>query len=70
MSDDILGGIRRYNFSVRVAVTLVRRLGALQHVCSECDASLVVRIDGLAEVDGVLELLLQHVAARVTRQLE
>lgn len=36
----------------------------------EGDASVVVGVDGLAEVDGVFQLLFQHLLARVSGQLQ
>lgn len=56
----------------RVGVLVVRVLAAVvgRRLARQGDAGVVVRVDGLAEVDGVLELLLQHLPARVARQLE
>lgn len=36
----------------------------------EGDAGVVVGVDGLAEVDGVLQLLFQHLLTRVSGQLQ
>lgn len=36
----------------------------------EGDAGVVVGVDGLAEVDGVFQLLFQHLLARVSGQLQ
>lgn len=56
----------------RVGVLVVRVLAAVvgRRLARQGDAGVVVRVDGLAEVDGVLELLLQHLLARVPGQLE
>lgn len=56
----------------RVGVLVVRVLAAVvgRRLARQGDAGVVVRVNGLAEVDGVLELLLQHLLARVPGQLE
>lgn len=64
----VLGGV----WSKRVCVLIVWVLAAV--VCSRlsCEryAGIVIRVYGLAEVDGVLQLLLQHLLAGVPGQLE
>ena len=71
--------VRRHDLSIGVghAVAGVRlisdhRLGHLGVVAvtGQSDASVVVRVDRLAEVDRVLELFAQHFAARVARHLQ
>lgn len=56
----------------RVGVLIVRVLAAVvgRRLARQGDAGIVVGVDGLAEVDGVLEFLLQHLLAGVARQLE
>lgn len=56
----------------RVGVLVVRVLAAVVggRLTRQGDAGVVVGVDGLAEVDGVLQLLLQHLLARVARQFE
>lgn len=55
-----------------VGVVVVRVVGGVVGggLSAQSDASVVVRVDGFAEVYGVLQFLLQHQFARVTRQLE
>lgn len=64
----VLRGVR----GKRVGVFVVRVLAAVvgRGFPGEGDAGVVVRVDGLAEVDGVFQLLLQHLFARVPGQLE
>ena len=40
------------------------------HPLLQVDVGVVIRVDGLAEVDGVSKFLLQHWFARVARDLE
>lgn len=55
-----------------VGVVVVRVVGGVVggRFSAQSDASVVVSVDGFAEVDGVLQLLLQHQLTRVTGQLE
>lgn len=55
-----------------VGVLVVRVLAAVigGGLPGQGDAGVVVRVDGLAEVDGVLQLLLQHLFTRVPGQLQ
>jgi len=64
----VLRGVRGEGVSVLVVRVVAAVVGG--RLARQRDAGVVVRVDGLAEVDGVLELLLQHLAARVARQLE
>lgn len=56
----------------RVGILVVRVLAAVvgRRLARQGDAGVVVGVNGLAEVDGVLELLLQNLLARVPRQFE
>lgn len=55
-----------------VGVLVVRIFAAVvgSGLPREGDAGIVVGVDGLAEVDGVLQLLLQHLLTRVSGQLQ
>lgn len=55
-----------------VGVLVVRIFAAVvgSGLPREGDAGVVVGVDGLAEVDGVLQLLLQHLLTRVSGQLQ
>lgn len=64
----VLGGVR----GERVGVLVVRVLAAVVGggLPGQGDAGVVVGVDGLAEVNGVFQLLLQHLFTRVSGQLE
>ena len=67
-SQVVLGGVRREGVGVLVVGVLAAVVCG--RLAGQGDAGVVVGVDGLAEVDGVLELLLQHLPARVPWQLE
>ena len=64
----VLGGVRGEGVGVLVVGVLAAVVG--RRLSRQGDAGVVVRVDGLAEVDGVLELLFQHLLAGVPGQLQ
>lgn len=67
-SQVVLGGVGGEGVGILVVGVLAAVVSG--RLSGQGDARVVVRVDGLAEVDGVLELLLEHLLAGVTRQLE
>lgn len=64
----VLGGVGGEGIGVLVVGVFAAVVGS--GLPREGDAGVVVGVDGLAEVDGVFQLLFQHLLARVSGQLQ